>query len=553
MNTQRLIGYGLTKWSYADTVAKILWHNFDTIRGKLLKIQRIYQPLLAKHGTTHTTQWQRGILNQPVVAMLRARLDAMILSNWVVDLGHEIGSKTWWRGMATLGFLLSLSVALLNANPLQPIFEEAAQAPAIEVVDALAITPLSQGARTGTQVPMSPLARVLDEAPERPRLTFTYEVAGQSIEGLLRRSGVNAQDIRAAMRALAQVSSAKSPRSKSNFEVVLGRRAHKGAPRPLEFVRVRTAFDQQVELERNDNAIIARAIAIPVIEQPIRVSGTVGSSLFVSARNAGVPSRAIANFIEALSFSVDFQRDVLSKDRFDLVFERRVAQTGEVETGDLLYATLDLGKRDKPIELIRFAPPGEKPQFFHADGMSVRRLLLKTPVDGARVSSGFGWRTHPIMGYSRLHKGIDFAAPTGTPIMAAGDGVVEFIGWRGGYGNYIRIRHSNRYQTAYAHMSRFHPRVRSGTRVSQGQTIGYVGSTGFSTGPHLHYEIHVNGAAVNPNDAKLPIGRQLAGAQLVAFERQVTQMRVLRPMTAGEIAATLPRFEAGLPLADGGR
>jgi murein DD-endopeptidase MepM/ murein hydrolase activator NlpD len=491
---------------------------------------------------------------RPALNVLRVRFEnakpgKWLDDNWVVDLGHDIGSKTWWRGVCTLGLLLSFSLMLLRSNSLQPIYEEAAEAPALEVVDTLAISPLSQGARTGMQMPMSPLARVLDEAPERPRVTFTYEVSGQSIEGLLRRAGTSAQDIRQAMRVLAPLTSARNPRNNSNFEVVLGRRERKGAARPLEFARIRTAFDQIVEIERTGSTLLARTIEIPVVEQPIRVSGSVGSSLFVSARRAGVPSRAIANFIEALSFSVDFQRDVLSKDRFDMVFERRVAQTGEIETGDLLYATLDLGKRGKPIELIRFAVPGEKPQFFHADGMSVRRMLLKTPVDGARVSSGFGWRTHPIMGYSRLHKGIDFAAPTGTPIMAAGDGVVDFIGWRGGYGNYIRIRHSNRYHTAYAHMSRFHPRVRSGTRVSQGQTIGYVGSTGFSTGPHLHYEIHVNGAAVNPNDAKLPIGRQLAGNQLAAFLQQTEKMRALKPMSATEIAASLPRFEPSTPVA----
>ncbi|MBO6838055.1 MAG: M23 family metallopeptidase, partial [Alphaproteobacteria bacterium] len=157
--------------------------------------------------------------------------------------------------------------------------------------------------------------------------------------------------------------------------------------------------------------------------------------------------------------------------------------------------------------------------YYDAKGQSVRRALLRTPVEGARISSGFGKRKHPILGYTKMHKGLDFAAPSGTPIYAAGDGVVEAAGWNGGYGRYIRIRHNGTYSTAYAHLSRIDSRIKPGARVDQRQIIGYVGTSGRSTGPHLHYEVHVNGRQTNPLGVKLPTGKTLAGAELARFER----------------------------------
>jgi murein DD-endopeptidase MepM/ murein hydrolase activator NlpD len=469
--------------------------------------------------------------------LARGGFASFLAGEWVVDLGHAIGSRDWWRGFATLGFLISCGTYALLAYSPQPIPQESAEPLEPAALNSLAFTPLMDGAHTGDSVPMTALAKPLAEAPERPRLDVSLKAQGGSLESLLRRAGASRADIADALAALRSTGAKAQAWQGSTIEVTLGRRETKREPRPLEFVAVRTAFDQRAEIIRTGNDFAASAIALKVADAPVRVSGQIGSSLSVSARRAGVPAAVINKFIQVLSFGVDFQRDVGARDTYDLVFERKVAETGDVQTGGLLYATLTLGKRKETIELTRFSPRGEEPQFFHADGVSVRRMLLKTPVDGARVSSGFGWRTHPILGFSRLHRGIDFAAPTGTPIMAAGDGVIDYIGWKGGYGNFIRLRHSPRYATAYAHLSRFHAQVKSGTRVRQGQIIGYVGSTGFSTGPHLHYEIHVNGAPVNPNDAKLPIGRQLVGADMSNFRDTLARMRALRPLSPAEIAA----------------
>jgi len=184
--------------------------------------------------------------------------------------------------------------------------------------------------------------------------------------------------------------------------------------------------------------------------------------------------------------------------------------------------------RDHRIEVYRFTPSDGRTDYFKPNGESIRRALLRTPIDGARISSGFGMRKHPILGYSRMHKGIDFAAPTGTPIFAAGDGVITQIGRNGGYGNYIRIRHNSRYSTAYAHISRFAKGIRKGSRVRQGQVIAYVGSTGRSTGPHLHYEVLVEGKQTNPRSIKLPTGQILEGEDLKAFQAAKTEIDRLR-------------------------
>ena len=213
-----------------------------------------------------------------------------------------------------------------------------------------------------------------------------------------------------------------------------------------------------------------------------------------------------------------------------MFFERLHDDLGRpVKEGNLLYANLTLS--GTALRLYRYEDADGIIDYYNEHGHSVRKALLRTPVDGARLSSGFGMRRHPILGYSRMHQGIDFAAPSGTPIKAAGDGVIEVAGRDGGYGNYVRIRHNSEHKTAYGHLSRFASGIRPGVRVRQGQTIGYVGSTGQSTGPHLHYEVMVNNAQVNPMSLRLPTGKVLAGLDLAVFLE-------LRQRVDGEMAAT---------------
>lgn len=246
------------------------------------------------------------------------------------------------------------------------------------------------------------------------------------------------------------------------------------------------------------------------------------SSLYGSAAKAGIPKDVVADAIKIFSQNVDFQRDVHPGDALEVMYDTKQTEDGFIAgTGDIQYARLTLGGRQIP--LYRYESDGGV-DYYGPDGQSTKKTLMKTPIDGARMSSGYGMRRHPVLGYGKMHKGIDFAAPTGTPIFAAGDGRIEKAGRFSSYGNYVRIRHRSDLDTAYAHMSKIAPGVKPGSRVKQGQLIGYVGTTGRSTGPHLHYEVLVGGEQVNPRGVNLPIGQALAGADLKKFKRFVEKV-----------------------------
>lgn len=266
------------------------------------------------------------------------------------------------------------------------------------------------------------------------------------------------------------------------------------------------------EAGRFKAALIEQALTTEIT----RSSGVIRSSLYLAGQRAEVPATVLARLIRVFSFDVDFQRDVQPDDSFDLLFERLHDESGTpVAEGNILIAEMVLsGKR---IRLYRHRTRDGDTDYYDGKGRSVRKALILTPIDGARISSGFGRRRHPILGYTKMHRGIDFAAPRGTPVYAAGHGTIEVAGRNGGYGKYVRIRHNGSYKTAYAHLRGFGRGVSRGRRVRQGQVIGYVGSTGRSTGPHLHYEILRNGRQVNPKRLNLPTGRQLKGAELKRF------------------------------------
>ncbi|MBV1929371.1 MAG: peptidoglycan DD-metalloendopeptidase family protein [Gammaproteobacteria bacterium] len=253
--------------------------------------------------------------------------------------------------------------------------------------------------------------------------------------------------------------------------------------------------------------------------------GTIQSSLYLAADKADVPDSVILSLIKMYSWSVDFQRDIRKDDKFEVMYEEYTTEDGKVVSGkgNILYATLTLS--DDPISLYRYELSKGDVDFFAPDGGSVRKTLMRTPINGARLSSGFGRRKHPVLGYTKMHKGLDFAAPSGTPIYAAGDGVLEKVGRNGSYGNYVRIRHRHGLKTAYAHLKGFKSGIRSGKRVKQGDVIGYVGTTGRSTGAHLHYEVIMSGRQVNPKTVKLPTqGRSLSGKNLDLFHGVMAQL-----------------------------
>jgi len=249
-------------------------------------------------------------------------------------------------------------------------------------------------------------------------------------------------------------------------------------------------------------------------------------SLYKAAIDQKIPPNTIIEFARIYGFQVDFQRDIRKLDKFQIMYEVFTDKDGKViETGEILFANLKLSGQDN--SLYYFDKEGDEGHF-DKNGRSVQKALMKTPINGARLSSSFGMRKHPIDGFNKMHRGTDFAAPIGTPIMASGNGVVKKAGWCGGGGNCVKIKHNSTYETVYAHMSKFARGIKSGVRVKQGQTIGYVGSTGKSTGPHLHYEVIINGKKVNSQTLKLPSGKILNGKDRELFETNKIKLDVLK-------------------------
>jgi len=277
----------------------------------------------------------------------------------------------------------------------------------------------------------------------------------------------------------------------------------------------------------------ARKIAIATTRKLQSVSGTIKGNLYQSMHNLDVPDDIIDGLANIFSFDVDFQRDIFKGDQFEAIYEVIYDEDGNIiGGGDILFGRLTWrgNRRDKGYYFYDPKTNTQRADYFDQDGRSARRLLMKTPIDGARLSSSFGPRRHPILGYRKTHKGVDFAARRGTPIKATGDGIIERANRFSTYGNYVRIRHNNSYKTAYAHLKGFGRGIRKGKRVRQGDIIGYVGTTGRSTGPHLHYEVHHKGKAVNPQKLKIATGIKLNGKPLNGFLDHRTLLDQLRPV-----------------------
>jgi len=249
-------------------------------------------------------------------------------------------------------------------------------------------------------------------------------------------------------------------------------------------------------------------------------------SLYKAATDQNIPPNTIIEFARIYGFQVDFQRDIRKGDKFQIMYEVFIDNQDKIiQTGEILFANLKLSGQDNSLY---YFDKKNVQGHYNKNGKSVQKALMKTPINGARLSSSFGMRKHPIDGFNKMHRGTDFAAPKGTPIMASGNGIVKKAGWCGGGGNCVKIKHNSTYETVYAHMSKFARGIKKGVRVKQGQTIGYVGSTGKSTGPHLHYEVIVNGKRVNSQKLKLPSGRILKGKDRELFETNKIKLNVLK-------------------------
>jgi len=403
----------------------------------------------------------------------------------------------------------------------------------LEMTSGEAAVPAPNGAPMMSMAPMSignpstatalaslnagrPTATGSAPAGEAPLAALSYQKpyavkSGDTLGRILNRAGVDAQTADAAIRALKGIFDPRNLKVGQTVNVAFA------APKRFDGFEIPLDYARRVQVApAPEGGFKAHEIERELQTQAARAEGVIDVSLFAAGAEAGVPHRVMAELVRAFSWDVDFQRDIRKNDRFEVMYERKLDTDGQVvHSGRIVYATLTLSGQRKPIYLHQLASGAW--DYFDDKGQSAKKALMRTPIDGARLSSSFGKRKHPILGYNKMHKGTDFAAPRGTPIYAAGDGTVEASGRNGAYGNYVRIRHNSEYATAYAHMKSIKRGTSKGARVRQGQVIGYVGTTGRSTGPHLHYEILRNKRQVNPMRVKMPSGKKLKGQELASF------------------------------------
>jgi len=458
------------------------------------------------------------------------------LDDWRVhiDLGDAIGSRRWWFGGSLLLLLCAGAIFAGGHVPVLPVKLHPALTPTqFDNSRPDIIGPLARGALTGRATLPGRFVEALAEIPERPRLETTAHLGGnESFEAALRHAGVGPDDAAEAAKLIGSAANSRGIKAGTAVDLVLGRREVRTVPRPLESLGFRAALDQRLELARADDGSLAlKRVAIDVDDTPLRITGTVGNSFADAATASGLSETVVDEAVQTLGYAVDFQHQVSRRDHYDIVVEHRRAADGLTETGGLLYTAL-VPADGQRVDMLRWNYAG-KSQFFRGTGESAKKGLMRTPVNGAHLTSSFGMRFHPILNYSRLHQGVDFGAAWGSPVLAAAGGKVTFAGAHGGHGNYIQVLHHPGLMTAYAHLSRF--AVKPGAAVAQGQVIGYVGSTGLSTGPHLHYEVWLNGAPVNPVAVKFLGGTQLGGSELERFKATLDRMRGLH--VAGVVVA----------------
>ena len=293
-----------------------------------------------------------------------------------------------------------------------------------------------------------------------------------------------------------------------------------GGALKLNYTKTKDIFVWQ-DIENNYNSQI---FLRPTKLESTLVKGKIRNNLYISALRSGIPENTLLEMISLIGFSVDFQREIRNGDNFEVMYTKEIDILSNlmIQTRPITFVSLSLS--GTKLNFFNFEDKYGLPQYYDESGKSSKRTLMKTPINGARLSSRYGNRKHPILGYTKMHRGVDFAAPSGTPVFAAGDGVIEKVGWNGSFGKYIRIRHTGTYKTAYAHLSGFHKNIRIGKRILQGNIIGYVGSTGRSTGPHLHYEVIKNNVQVNPMKVKLPAGKNIPKSKIKKYQDHIKKI-----------------------------
>jgi len=418
-------------------------------------------------------------------------------------------------------------------------------APKITVAIA-AIVALGVGAKltSASPAPKAPPLAVQNLGPAQPAFiqqTIPVEVQrGETMQEAVERTGIPADEARHVVDLMAQAFDIAHIRAGLAFQAAVQAPRDRRDDVKLVSLTLPASAAKTITISRTfDGALQLHQQEEQVREQETVASGEIRGSLYEAAVNAGATPQLTHQVVQLFAHKLDFTRDIQPGDKFSLVFDRKVTESGKVvETGDLIYAELDAD--GKTTRFYRFDRKDGPADYFDETGKNIKGFLLKTPVDGARITSLFGMRKHPILGYTRAHQGIDFGAGTGTPILAAGDGVVAEAGRKGGYGNWLRIRHNGGWDTGYGHISRYAKGIHRGSRVKQGQVVAYVGATGLATGPHLHYEVWKNGARVNPLSAKVPQGTVLGGRELAAFKAQKARIDAMLENGSGTQFAAAP-------------
>ena len=347
--------------------------------------------------------------------------------------------------------------------------------------------------------------------------------SGETFDKILNNYFINKEEINAIKESLSKKVNINKLNTNQKIQIILDKTNNK----IKEFV-FQISNTQKIHLSKNsvDLKFNEKILSIKLDKKIIYKENIILQSLYKAATDQNIPPNTIIEFARIYGFQVDFQRDIRKEDRFQIMYEVFIDENKKIiETGEIFFANLILSGQDNSLY---YFDKENLEGHYNKNGKSVQKALMKTPINGARLSSSYGMRKHPIDGFNKMHRGTDFAAPKGTPIMASGNGIVKKAGWCGGGGNCIKIKHNSTYETVYAHMSKFARGIKKGVRVKQGQTIGYVGSTGKSTGPHLHYEVIVNGKKVNSQKLKLPSGKVLKGKDRKYFETAKIKLDVLK-------------------------
>ncbi|WP_258042813.1 M23 family metallopeptidase [Sphingomonas sp. NBWT7] len=477
-------------------------------------------------GLARSRDFGRAIVPVRQVPLHDRMRGALHQIDWVPDLGARIGSVTWWRGLATcVGLIATVTLTNPGIRPIPGFVATGMTGAEREEARTLSIAPLGLGASTGRRMAANDLVRPLAETPERPVIELTATLgSGDSFGAALQRAGVGRADAARAADLVAGAVALGDLQPGTVLDLTLGRRHDRRTARPLEQLAFRARFDLNLALHRQEGGLTLERRPIAIDRTPLRIQGLVGASLYRSARAAGASAKLVGAYIKAIAARTSIG-GIGANDRFDIIADHARAATGEVQIGQLQYAGLDQGS--KKLRLVRWEDgDGNGGQFWDANGQVKRSGFMGMPVSG-RVSSTFGMRRHPLLGFLRMHKGLDLAAPSGTPIYAPIDGRVAMAGRNRGYGNFIKLDHGSGVASGYGHLSRF--AVSSGQRVQRGQIIGYVGSTGLSTGPHLHWEVWKNGVNVNPRSISLSSVATLSGEKLRAFKAKVASLLGVAP------------------------